>query len=160
MALHTNKGLAGAPAEAIEAARDTAMNPAVLDAFALIICAAEEPPAYPGIRGHEPNLSAARRHAEAIDRAMNEVRKLLPNVGSYLAESDFYDEAWWQSFLGRTTQSCSQLRKSTIPTDSSSCIMEWAVNVGASTASRSWPDAKLPMRCLARLSTYQLAAAV
>ena len=34
--LHVNKGLAGAPAEAIAAARDTAMNPAVLDAFALV----------------------------------------------------------------------------------------------------------------------------
>jgi hypothetical protein len=37
----SNKGLAGAPAEAIDAARNTAMNPAVVDAFALIICAAE-----------------------------------------------------------------------------------------------------------------------
>ena len=100
VALHFNKGLAGAPAEVIEAARNTAMNPAVLDAFALIICAAEEPPAYPGIPGHEPNLSAARRHAEAIDKAMIEVRKLLPDVGAYLAESDFFDEAWQQSFWG------------------------------------------------------------
>jgi Berberine and berberine like len=98
--LHFNKGLAGAPAEVIEAARNTAMNPAVLDAFALIICAAAEPPAYPGIPGHEPNLSTARRHAEAINKAMNEVRKLLPNVGSYLAESDFFEAEWRQSFWG------------------------------------------------------------
>jgi hypothetical protein len=34
---HFNKGLAGAPAEAIEAAKGTAMNPAVQDAFALAI---------------------------------------------------------------------------------------------------------------------------
>jgi hypothetical protein len=34
-----NKGLAGAPAAAIEAARNTAMNPDVLDAFALTITA-------------------------------------------------------------------------------------------------------------------------
>ncbi len=76
------------------------MNPAVLDAFALIICAAEGPPAYPGVPGHEPDLSTARKHADAIDKAMNEVRKLLPNVGSYVAESDFFDEAWRQSFWG------------------------------------------------------------
>ena len=31
---------------------------------------------------------------------MNEVRKLLPNAGSYVAESDFFDEAWRQSFWG------------------------------------------------------------
>jgi FAD/FMN-containing dehydrogenase len=98
--LHFNKGLAGAPAEAVEGARNTATNPAVLDAFALIICAAHEAPAYPGIPGHEPNLSAARSHLEAIDRAMNEVRKLLPKVGSYLAESDFFEEEWRQSFWG------------------------------------------------------------
>ena len=74
VSLHVNKGLAGAPADAIAAARDTAMNPAVLDAFALVISGAEEPPAYPGIPGHEPDLSAARLHAEAIDRAMTEMR--------------------------------------------------------------------------------------
>ncbi len=100
VSLHFNKGLAGAPAQAIEAARHTAMNPAVLDAFALIICAAEGPPAYPGIPGHEPGLLTARKHAEAIDRAMNEVRKLLPNAASYVAESDFFDQAWRQSFWG------------------------------------------------------------
>jgi len=39
--LHVNKGLAGAPADAIAAARDTAINPMVLDAFALLISAAQ-----------------------------------------------------------------------------------------------------------------------
>jgi FAD/FMN-containing dehydrogenase len=100
VSLHVNKGLAGAPAEAIDAARDTAMNPAVLDAFALLICAAEGPPAYPGIPGHEPDLAAARRHADAIGRAMHEVRNVVPNVGSYVAESDFFDKAWQQSYWG------------------------------------------------------------
>src|SRR5262249_413909 len=46
MSLHFNKGLAGAPAEEIAAAKDTAINPAVLDAFALAICAACGPPAF------------------------------------------------------------------------------------------------------------------
>ena len=41
------------------AAKDTAMNPAVLDAFALAISASSGPPAYPGIPGHEPDLSLA-----------------------------------------------------------------------------------------------------
>ena len=51
--LHTNKGLGGGSPAAIAAARETATNPEVLDAFALVICAAEEPPAWPGIPGHE-----------------------------------------------------------------------------------------------------------
>ena len=100
MSLHVNKGLAGAPADAIEAARQTATNPAVLDAFALIISAAEEPPAYPGLPGHEPDLTAARTHAEAIDNAMHEIRKLLPSSGAYLAESDFFAAAWRDAFWG------------------------------------------------------------
>jgi FAD/FMN-containing dehydrogenase len=100
VSLHVNKGLAGAPAEAIAAARDTAMNPAVLDAFALVISGAEGPPAYPGIPGHEPDLPAARRHAAAIDRAMAEMRTRLPTVGSYVAESNFFEPAWQESFWG------------------------------------------------------------
>jgi FAD/FMN-containing dehydrogenase len=100
VSLHVNKGLAGAPGEAIDAARDTATNPAVLDAFALLISGAEGPPAYPGILGHEPDLATARRNAGAIEKAMDEVRRLLPNAGSYVAESNFFEEAWRESFWG------------------------------------------------------------
>jgi FAD/FMN-containing dehydrogenase len=100
VSLHVNKGLAGAPAEAIAAATDTAMNPAVLDAFALAISGAEGPPAYPGLPGHEPDLPGARRCAEAIDRAMTEMRIRLPTIGSYVAESNFFELAWRESFWG------------------------------------------------------------
>ena len=40
LSLHFNKGLAGATAEAVAAAKDTPMNPAVTDAFALAITGA------------------------------------------------------------------------------------------------------------------------
>jgi FAD/FMN-containing dehydrogenase len=100
VSLHVNKGLAGAPAAVVDAARDTATNPAVLTAFALLISGAEGPPAYPGIPGREPDIATARRHAAAIDKAMAQVRKLVPSAGSYLAESDFFDMAWQQSFWG------------------------------------------------------------
>src|SRR5207247_10072771 len=71
VSLHFNKGLAGAPVEELAAARDTAMNPAVLDAFALAIIATGGPPAFPRIPGDEPDLTVARRHARAIHKAMN-----------------------------------------------------------------------------------------
>jgi hypothetical protein len=100
LALHVNKGLAGAPDRAIAAARDTATNPAVLEAFALAISGAEGPPAYPGIPGHEPNPATARREAAAVGRAMDEVRSLLPSVGSYVSESDFFETAWQNAFWG------------------------------------------------------------
>lgn len=100
ISLHTNKGLAGAPAEVVEQARDTAINPAALEAFALLISAAEGPPAYPGIPGHEPGAVKADRDVEAIGRVMSEVRRLVPNPGSYVAESDFFEERWQDAFWG------------------------------------------------------------
>ncbi len=100
VSLHVNKGLAGAPDAALAAARDTAMNPAVLDAFALAICAANGPPAWPGVAGHEPDVPLARQQAQAIARAMDELRRLVPDAGSYLAESDFFEGDWRRSFWG------------------------------------------------------------
>jgi Berberine and berberine like len=100
MALHFNKGLAGAPAEAIAAAKDTAMNPAVLDAFALAITAGGGPPAFPGIPGHEPDLTAARHDASEIGRALQALLPLSANGGSYVAESNFFQSDWQRAFWG------------------------------------------------------------
>jgi FAD/FMN-containing dehydrogenase len=100
VALHFNKGLAGAPAEAIAAAKDTAMNPAVTDAFALVLSAAFGQPAYPGVPGHEPDVAKARSEAEAVGKSMDEVRKLLPRVGSYVWETDFFQPHWQDAFWG------------------------------------------------------------
>ena len=98
--LHFNKGLAGAAADAIAAAKDTSMNPAVTDAFALAICGADEPPAYPGVPGHEPDKAAAHRQSEAVTAAMDEIRKLLPRVGSYVWETDYFQANWQDAFWG------------------------------------------------------------
>jgi FAD/FMN-containing dehydrogenase len=100
VALHFNKGLAGAPAEAVAAARETATNPAVLGAFALAIIADGGPPAYPDIPGHEPDLTVARRNAARIRKSMDELRKIVPGAGSYLAESNFFERSWQHSFWG------------------------------------------------------------
>ena len=75
ISLHFNKGLAGASSNHLVAAKDTAMNPVVLDAFAEAIIAGESPSTFPSIPGHEPDLRAARRHASAINRAMDELLK-------------------------------------------------------------------------------------
>jgi FAD/FMN-containing dehydrogenase len=98
--LQFNKGLAGAPAEALTAARDTATNPAALTAFALAIVAGSGPPAYPGMPGHEPDLDAARPDARAIARAMAELRKIAPDPGSYVSESNYFEKDWQRSYWG------------------------------------------------------------
>jgi FAD/FMN-containing dehydrogenase len=100
VSLHLNKGLAGAPAEAVAAARDTATNPAVLDAFALLITGAGEQPAYPGIAGHEPDAALARRHAAAIRAAMDAIRRVAPDGGAYVSESDYFQAGWQRAFWG------------------------------------------------------------
>jgi FAD/FMN-containing dehydrogenase len=93
-----NKGLAGAPPEVIAAARDTAMNPAVVDAFALVIIAGGRPGTYPGIPGHSPDLTVARQEAGKIDKSMDELRKVVPDPGSYVSESNFFEQSWQQSY--------------------------------------------------------------
>ncbi len=98
--LHFNKGLAGAPAEAIAAARDTAMNPAVLDAFALVIIAASGAPAFAGIAGHEPDLARAKTEAAAVSASLAEVMKLAPDNGAYLSESSYFQKDWQMAYWG------------------------------------------------------------
>ena len=98
--LHFNKGLAGASPQVLAAARDTAMNPAVVDAFALVISGAEEGPAYPGVAGHEPDVAAARDEAASIGRSMDELRKVAPRSGSYVSESNYFEPDWQHSFWG------------------------------------------------------------
>ncbi|VTU13459.1 6-hydroxy-D-nicotine oxidase [Variovorax sp. SRS16] len=99
-ALHLNKGLAGAPTWALDATRDTATNPAVIDAFALMICASNAPPAYPGVPGHEPDTAAARSHARAVAAAMDPIRRLVPDAGAYVSESDYFQPDWARAFWG------------------------------------------------------------
>jgi FAD/FMN-containing dehydrogenase len=98
--LHLQKGLAGAPAEAVAAAADTPMNPAVLDAFALAIIAGEGPPAFPGMPGHEPDLVAARRDATQVASAMAELTKVAPDAGAYVAESSYFQQNWQRAYWG------------------------------------------------------------
>lgn len=98
--LHFNKGLAGAPSEEIAAARDAATNPAATSAFALAISAAEGPPAFSGIAGHEPDLARARADAGKVEACMAELRKLVPDAGSYVSESNYFETDWQRSFWG------------------------------------------------------------
>ena len=96
--LHFQKGLAGGSDEAVSGTRDTAMNPDVLNAFALAIVAGEDPPAFPGLPSHEPDLGADRHHAGEIGKAMSELKQLAPGAGSYFAESDFFETHWQTSY--------------------------------------------------------------
>jgi FAD/FMN-containing dehydrogenase len=98
--LQFNKGLAGAPVEAVAATRETATNPAVCEAFALAIISDGEKPAYPGQKRPAIDLKAAHQAAHAIDQAAAELRRVAPNAGSYVSESNYFNESWGRDFWG------------------------------------------------------------
>jgi FAD/FMN-containing dehydrogenase len=98
--LHFNKGLAGAPPQALAAARDTATHPGVVDAFALAIIAGGGGPAYPGMPGAKVDQEEARASAAAIRHAMDALRKAAPGAGAYVSESDYFEERWQDTYWG------------------------------------------------------------
>jgi len=101
MTLHTNKGLAGGSPKALALASDTATNPAMLESFALLICAAQGPAAWPGIPGHSPDLADGRREAAGVARAIKPIRRLVPDAGVYVSEADYHDTDWQRRYWGR-----------------------------------------------------------
>jgi FAD/FMN-containing dehydrogenase len=98
--LHFNKGLAGAPPQAIAAARDTATHPGVVDAFALAIIAGGGAAAFPDMPGAKPDQQEARRRAGKIRGAMDLLRKAAPGAGAYVSESDYFQERWQDAYFG------------------------------------------------------------
>ena len=100
LSLHMNKGLAGATPQARAAARQTAMNPAVVDAFTLVIIADGEGSAYPGLPRPPIDLKTAHADARAIDLAAAELRKIAPDAGSYVSESNYFNPSWQRAYWG------------------------------------------------------------
>lgn len=114
--LHFNKGLAGAPREALEAVRDTATNPAVLGAFALAIVA-DGGGGYPCVLGHEPDLAAARKSREQISRSMRELRAVAASGGAYVSESNYFEKDWQHSYWGSNYGRLLRVKKKYDPTE-------------------------------------------
>jgi len=110
------------------------MNPAVLNAFGLAIIAGGSPATYPGISGHEADLTLARKNAAKIDQSMAELRKIAPDAGSYVSETNFFEPSWQRPFWGPNYRNCEPSRRNTIPPVSSSSTTVWAAKNGARTA--------------------------
>jgi FAD/FMN-containing dehydrogenase len=108
---HFNKGLAGAPAERLAAARDTAMNPAVTEAFTLALIATGAPNSNPGVKGREPDLTEGKREAAAITAAADRLRGLAPDSGSYFNETNYFERSFQKSFWGPNYPRLAQIKK-------------------------------------------------
>ncbi|HEX3888580.1 MAG TPA: FAD-binding protein [Phenylobacterium sp.] len=111
VSLHFNKGLAGAPPEALARTKDTAMNPAVMDAFALAITGAGEGPAYPGVAGHEPNDARGRVDDKAVRAALAPLLALPAKPASYLSETDYFEPHWQAAFWGEHYARLKQVKR-------------------------------------------------
>ena len=98
--MHFQKGLAGAPAEVLAAARETPINPAAAHAFMLAIVASEGPPAFPGMPGHGPDIAKARRDTARISLASAQLLKVAPDGGAYVAESSYFEPDWQKAYWG------------------------------------------------------------
>ncbi|MGF6814337.1 hypothetical protein OKW33_001143 [Paraburkholderia atlantica] len=137
--LHFQKGLAGAPADVIAAGLQTPVNPVVAESSALAIVASEGPPAFDGLTGHEPDVSKARRDAKLIGLAIDELRKLAPADGAYVAESSYFQKDWQAAYWGPTMRVYCRSRNVTTRTDFSSFVTVSAPKTGATTGSPAWP---------------------
>ncbi|KQV85145.1 FAD-linked oxidase [Massilia sp. Root351] len=111
LGFHFNKGLAGAPAAEIAAARDTAMHPGALDAFALLIIAGGEGPQFPGMPGSGPDRAHARNRARQIGKAMDEMLTVAPGAGAYVSESDYFQRDWQTAFWGSNYRRLAQIKQ-------------------------------------------------
>ena len=109
--LHCNKGLAGAPPDAIARATDTATNPSVLTAFALAIVGDAQGPAYPGIPGHEPSVDDGRTAAQRVRQCMDQLRLIVPNGGAYVSESNFFEKGFQQAYWGSNYPRLAEIKK-------------------------------------------------
>jgi len=111
VSLHFNKGLGGAPPDTIAWAKDTAMNPAVLTAFALVIVADGQGPAYPGIPGHEPSVVEGRKAATQIHQCMEQLRAIVPNGGAYVSESNYLESGFQQAYWGSNYPRLAEIKR-------------------------------------------------
>jgi hypothetical protein len=101
LSLHFNKGLSGASSEAIDRQKKTSMNPAVLDAVALVTISGGQQYAYPNVTGHKPDLTAAKVAADKAKYAMQIINSLSINAGTYGNEADYFLPEWQNTLWGR-----------------------------------------------------------
>jgi FAD/FMN-containing dehydrogenase len=98
--LHCNKGLFGAPANALAATRETATHPAVLEAFALALIGNAGRPVFAG-SGGSVDSTQAEHGARRVQDAYTALRAVLPvTAPTYVSECDYFQRDWQQAFWG------------------------------------------------------------
>ena len=106
--LHFNKGLAGAPADVIAAARDTPVNADVASAFALAIVAANTPD--PPAEG-SAQMETSRERAKRVGEATAALRAIAPTAGSYYNECDYFLDEWRRAPWGGNYERLARIKQ-------------------------------------------------
>lgn len=121
ISLHFNKGLSGASAEAIARQKNTAMNPEVLDAAALVIIAGGQQHTYPDVHGHSPDVMKAKKSVEKAQQAMDLLHSLSPNSGTYSNEADYFLKNWQSALWGSNYSKLLQIKHRYDPNNLFTC---------------------------------------
>jgi FAD/FMN-containing dehydrogenase len=121
LSLHFNKGLAGASLDALERQKNTAMNPAVLNAAALVIIAGGQQYAYPKIVGHELDQVKAKISAKKARQAMKLIHHLAPDAGTYGNEADYFLSDWQHALWGTNYSHLLKIKKRYDPDNLLTC---------------------------------------
>ncbi|MCW8408957.1 FAD-binding protein [Legionella sp. PATHC035] len=121
VALHFNKGLSGASSDATARQKDTAMNPEVLDAAALVIISGGQQNSYANIAGHKPDLVKAKKEIHQANKAMELLHGLSPNSGTYPNEADYFIKNWPSALWGSNYPKLLQIKHKYDPHNVFSC---------------------------------------
>ena len=111
VSFHFNKALYGAETQAVARDQLTAINPAVFAAGALVIIASSQQGVFPGVPGHEPDLGMATRCARQVTAAMDPIRAIAPATGSYVNETDYFEQNWQDALWGANYQRLRDIKR-------------------------------------------------
>lgn len=109
--LHFNKGLFGASAQTLAEVRDTAMNPDVLDAFALAIIATGGPSVFEGLPGAHRDDAKAQREEALTRKSYARLTQVAPGAGAYFSESDFFQKDYRKAYWGTNVRRLAEAKR-------------------------------------------------
>lgn len=120
IALHFNKGQAGASSEAIRLGQETSINPELYNAAALAIIAASGP-GFPGVPGLEPNTNEGEAKKAKVTAAMKLIRDITKGAGTYSNEADYFEPNWQTEFWGKNYDTLLAIKKKYDPDSIFTC---------------------------------------
>lgn len=109
--LHFGRGLGTAEEWTKSTARDTATNPVMLKAFALAVVGTHGSPRYPGIDLPSGSETEGVAEARNVRASMQILRRICPEGGSYISESDYFSDNWRDRHWGTNAERLARVKE-------------------------------------------------